>query len=74
MGDEAGGGAAKKEINVFKYIEQRVATTFPALVGPKFTAKYATEQNEYVHICSFVVMMSSMCDFDHAALLVLCLV
>lgn len=49
MGDEAAVAAAKKaEINLLKYIEQRVATAFPALVGPKFTAKYATEANEYV--------------------------
>lgn len=52
MGDEAAaaaGAAGKKEINPLKYIEQRVATSFPGLVGPKFTAKYATEANEYVH-------------------------
>ncbi|KAF1327364.1 Sporangia induced dynein heavy chain, partial [Globisporangium splendens] len=46
MGDEAAAAAAKKEINVYKYIEQRVATAFPGAVGPKFTAKYAAEQNE----------------------------
>lgn len=61
MGDEAGGATgAKKEINVFKYIEQRVATTFPALVGPKFTAKYATEQNE----CVQTVIMTSQCSLS----------
>lgn len=48
MGDDPAAAAAKKEVNPFKFIEQRVATTFPAIVGPKFTAKYATEQNEYV--------------------------
>jgi hypothetical protein len=46
MADEA--AAKKAEVNPLKYIEQRVATAFPALVGPKFTAKYATETNEYV--------------------------
>lgn len=63
MGDEAGGAGAKKEINVYKYIEQRVATTFPALVGPKFTAKYATEQNEYVQLVSFDLIMPSMVQY-----------
>uniref|UniRef100_H3HCG5 AAA+ ATPase domain-containing protein n=1 Tax=Phytophthora ramorum TaxID=164328 RepID=H3HCG5_PHYRM len=47
MGGEDGERAsAKNEVNPLKYIEQRVASAFPALVGPKFTAKYATEPNE----------------------------
>ncbi|TYZ65632.1 hypothetical protein PybrP1_006817 [[Pythium] brassicae (nom. inval.)] len=47
MGDDPAAAATRKtEVNPLKFIEQRVATTFPALVGPKFTAKYATEHNE----------------------------
>ncbi|KAJ0390445.1 hypothetical protein P43SY_010774 [Pythium insidiosum] len=45
MADDAA-AAAKKEVNCAKWIEQRVATAFSALQGAKFTAKYATEQNE----------------------------
>lgn len=57
MGDNSADAAAKKaEVNPFKYIEQRVATTFPALVGPKFTAKYATEHNEYVMRSLFLTL------------------
>lgn len=36
----------KPEIHPLQYIEQRVASSFPHLVGPKFTSKYATEANE----------------------------
>ncbi|KAF4030914.1 Dynein heavy chain C-terminal domain [Phytophthora infestans] len=47
MGGEDGERAPNKnDVNPLKYIEQRVATAFPQLVGPKFTAKYATEPNE----------------------------
>ncbi|RLN38418.1 hypothetical protein BBJ28_00020222, partial [Nothophytophthora sp. Chile5] len=47
MGDKGGESkGGKNEVNPLKFIEQRVASAFPALVGPKFTAKYATEPNE----------------------------
>ncbi len=48
--ENSGQNNGKKEISPAKFIEARVASTFPGNPGPKFTAKYATETNEYVGI------------------------
>ena len=39
----------KGEIHPAKFIENRVATAYSNLAANKFSAKYATESNEYVN-------------------------